>query len=102
MPRTAPALGRSVEEYAVVSVTSYDRQAHAHHWHPEALFGLVYEYLRPGDHLLDAGIGTGLASQTFAKAGVQVFGFDTDQDLHLYRQGAACRAQRRKRTRVAT
>jgi predicted TPR repeat methyltransferase len=66
----------------------YDQMAHAHYWHPEALFGLVYEYLRPGDRLLDAGIGTGLASQTFAKAGVQVFGFDADQAML-----AICRAK---------
>ena len=23
----------------------YDRQAREHYWHPEALFGLAYEYL---------------------------------------------------------
>jgi predicted TPR repeat methyltransferase len=69
-------------------ISDYDQQAHAHHWHPEALFGLVYEYLRPSDCLLDAGIGTGLASQTFAAAGVQVFGFDADPELL-----AICRAK---------
>lgn len=59
----------------------YDRQAHQNHWYPEALFGLVYEFLQPGDRLLDVGIGTGLASQTFAGAGVQVFGFDVDREM---------------------
>ena len=63
------------------TTADYDRQAHAHHWRPEALFGLVYEYLQPGDRLLDIGIGTGLASQTFARAGVQVFGFDVDREM---------------------
>ena len=44
--------------------------------------------LRPGDCLLDVGIGTGLASQPFAKAGIQVFGFDADPEML-----AACRAK---------
>jgi predicted TPR repeat methyltransferase len=70
------------------SETDYDRQARANHWHPEALFGLAYEYLRPGDRLLDIGIGTGLASQAFAAAGVQIFGFDADPEML-----AACRAK---------
>ena len=63
------------------TIVDYDQMAHAHYWHPEALFGLAYEFLRPGDCLLDAGIGTGMASQTFARAGVQVFGFDADPEM---------------------
>ena len=63
------------------TILNYDQMAHTHYWHPEALFGLVYAYLRPGDRLLDAGIGTGLASQPFAKAGVQVYGFDADPEM---------------------
>ena len=66
----------------------YDRQARENYWHPEALFGLVYEYLHPDDRLLDVGIGTGLASETFVKAGVQVFGFDADPEML-----AACRVK---------
>lgn len=66
----------------------YDRQARDNGWHPEALFGLVYEYLQPGDRLLDVGIGTGLSSETFARAGVQVFGLDSDPEML-----ALCRAK---------
>lgn len=69
-------------------ILDYDLQARVHYWYPEAFFGLVYEYLHPGDRLLDAGIGTGLASQTFAKAGVQVYGFDGDPEML-----AVCRAK---------
>jgi ubiquinone/menaquinone biosynthesis C-methylase UbiE len=42
----------------------------------EVTFGLCYEYLQPGQLLLDAGIGSGLSSMLFAKAGLVVHGFD--------------------------
>ena len=40
----------------------------------EVLFGLAYEYLSPGDAVLDIGIGTGLSSFLFYKAGLKVYG----------------------------
>jgi predicted TPR repeat methyltransferase len=67
---------------------NYDAQARTHYWHPEALFGLVYEYLSPGERLLDVGIGTGLASQPFAGAGLRISGLDADPEML-----AACRAK---------
>jgi predicted TPR repeat methyltransferase len=42
----------------------------------EVLFGLSYEFTQPGQTLLDAGIGSGLAAALFAKAGLLVKGFD--------------------------
>ena len=45
---------------------------HAH----EVLFGLAYEYLSPEDTVLDIGIGTGLSSFLFHKAGLKVYGVD--------------------------
>jgi predicted TPR repeat methyltransferase len=42
----------------------------------EFLFGLSYEYVRAGDSLLDLGIGTGLGSRLFARAGLAVSGVD--------------------------
>lgn len=63
------------------TIPEYDRQARANYWHPEALFGLVYEYVHPGDTLLDVGIGTGLASVPFVKAGVKVYGLDADPEM---------------------
>jgi predicted TPR repeat methyltransferase len=42
----------------------------------DLLFGLCYEYTRPGRRLLDAGIGTGLSAQLFAQAGLEVHGMD--------------------------
>ncbi len=42
----------------------------------EALFGLCYEFVRPGEILLDVGIGSGLSAAPFARAGLRVSGMD--------------------------
>ena len=42
----------------------------------DLLFGLSYEFIRPGQRLLDAGIGSGLSSTLAAKAGLEVHGMD--------------------------
>jgi predicted TPR repeat methyltransferase len=55
----------------------YDDQVRAYDSHVhEALFGLCYELLQPGQRLLDLGIGTGLAAALFARAGLRVHGMD--------------------------
>ena len=55
----------------------YDAQVLAYDCHiADLLFGLCYEFTRPGQRLLDAGIGSGLSSASFAKAGLQVYGMD--------------------------
>ena len=59
----------------------YDLQAKAWAWNPEVFFGLMWEYVRPGDRLLDAGIGTGLCSEPFLKAGVEISGFDGSEKM---------------------
>jgi predicted TPR repeat methyltransferase len=51
-------------------------------WHGhEALFGMMFEYLRPGQSLLDAGTGTGLMAALFHKAGLKVIGFDLSGEM---------------------
>jgi ubiquinone/menaquinone biosynthesis C-methylase UbiE len=50
---------------------------HAH----EVLFGLAYEYLSPGYSVLDIGIGTGLSSYLFHKAGLKVYGADGSEKM---------------------
>ncbi|WP_423224970.1 hypothetical protein [Candidatus Amarolinea aalborgensis] len=55
----------------------YDQQVQAYGCHvADVLFGLCYEYVQPGQRLLDAGIGSGLSAQLFAKAGLEIHGMD--------------------------
>jgi predicted TPR repeat methyltransferase len=42
----------------------------------DALFGMMFEYIHPGDRLIDMGIGTGLGSQQFHRAGLEISGID--------------------------
>lgn len=56
---------------------TYDEQARAYGCYLEdALFGLCYEYISPGQTMLDLGIGSGLSAAPFAKAGLKVWGMD--------------------------
>lgn len=55
----------------------YDAQVIAYDCYlAEALFGLCYEFVRPGERLLDVGIGSGLSAAPFARAGLRVSGMD--------------------------
>lgn len=61
---------------------SYDTQVKQYHsYGHEALFGMCYEYIQPGDALLDLGIGTGLSSVHFAKAGLHITGLDGSLEM---------------------
>ena len=64
------------------SANEYDDQARATNWFgPEVVFGLTYEFVRPGDCLLDLGIGSGLSSIPFHKAGLRVFRLDDSSEV---------------------
>jgi predicted TPR repeat methyltransferase len=68
---------------------AYDQEAEATGWHgPEVAFGLAFRYVRLGESILDLGIGTGLASELFRKAGLKVWGVDIAQKML-----DACRAK---------
>jgi len=55
----------------------YDAQVQAYDCHvADVLFGLCYEFTRPDQRLLDAGIGSGLSARLFAQAGLEVYGMD--------------------------
>ena len=55
----------------------YDEEAAATGWHgPELLFGMMFHAVAPGQSLLDLGIGSGLSSRLFLKAGLAVHGVD--------------------------
>jgi predicted TPR repeat methyltransferase len=59
------------------SASGYDEQARKTNWFgSEVVFGLAYEFVKPGESLLDLGIGSGLSSILFHKAGLQIFGLD--------------------------
>jgi ubiquinone/menaquinone biosynthesis C-methylase UbiE len=60
----------------------YDRNAAAANWlDPAIVFGLAYRFVNPGDRLLDIGIGTGLSSALFHKAGLQIYGIDLSPEM---------------------
>ena len=69
---------RTHDEHA----SEYDREARETGWFgPEVLFGLCFEYVSPHERLLDIGIGSGLASLPFARAGLEVFGIDGSAEM---------------------
>ncbi|MCK5130292.1 MAG: methyltransferase domain-containing protein [Clostridiales bacterium] len=47
----------------------------------EVIFGMCYNLVKPSDSLLDLGIGTGLSSYLFAKAGLIITGLDESQKM---------------------
>ena len=47
----------------------------------EILFGMCFEYIKPGDSLLDLGIGTGLSSILFARMGLNITGLDGSEKM---------------------
>ena len=62
--------------------TTYDAQRQEYGWFgPEIVFGLMYEFIKPGDSLLDIGIGTGLSAALFHKVGLQVYGMDIADEM---------------------
>jgi predicted TPR repeat methyltransferase len=69
---------RTHDEHA----SEYDQEARETGWFgPEVLFGLCFEYVSPHERLLDIGIGTGLGSMPFARAGLEVFGIDGSAEM---------------------
>lgn len=69
---------KSHDEFASIydsKVKEYNSYGH------EVLFGMCYEYIKPGDSLLDLGIGTGLSSVLFAKAGLNITGLEESLEM---------------------
>lgn len=58
-----------------VQVKEYDSYGH------DIIFGMSYEYVKPGETLLDLGIGTGLASIKFSQIGLKVYGLDYSEEM---------------------
>lgn len=69
-------------DYLGENANQYEHHAAVSGWHGhEILFGLMYEFIKPHETLLDIGIGTGLSSFLFHKAGLQVSGFDNSDKM---------------------
>ncbi len=60
----------------------YDGAVKKQKWYgAEILFGMVYEYLKTNDKILDIGIGTGLSATAFHKAGLEIYGLDYSEEM---------------------
>lgn len=60
----------------------YDKDKETHRWNgPNVILGLSFGYIEPGQSILDIGIGTGLGSFLFHKAGLKVYGMDMSSEM---------------------
>ena len=65
-----------------MNANPYDAKAEEYNWRgPEVAFGLAYEFVWAGESILDVGIGTGLGSVLFHRAGLRVFGIDRSAEM---------------------
>lgn len=81
----------------------YDDEAKASGWlGPAIVFGLAFAYTKPGQAILDIGIGTGLGSVLFHKAGLVVTGIDISDEMleECRKKGWADRLVRHDLTKV--
>lgn len=61
---------------------TYDDAARKIDWRgPPLVFSLLSQYIRPGQTLLDIGIGTGLGSEPFFRAGLRIIGMDVSETM---------------------
>ncbi len=60
----------------------YDNDKETYRWNgPNVIFGLSFGYIEAGQSILDIGIGTGLGSQLFYKAGLKIYGMDMSPEM---------------------
>ena len=70
------------DEQVNALIAAYAEEAEATGWFgPEVTFGLSYTFVKPGQTMLDVGIGTGLGSDLFRKAGLKVQGIDISPQM---------------------
>lgn len=61
---------------------TYNTEGDRYQWHgPAVLFGLMFPHIRPGESLLDLGVGTGLGAFPFHKAGLKIWGIDSSPSM---------------------
>lgn len=62
--------------------SKYDDLIQKQNWYgSEILFGMIFEYIKSGDKILDLGIGTGLSAFAFYNAGLEVYGLDYSHEM---------------------
>ena len=77
------------KEFNLNHANNYDQKASKSKWlDPAIVFGMSYRFIQPGESLLDVGIGTGLSSELFYKAGLKIHGIDFSPEML-----ACCRAK---------
>ncbi len=60
----------------------YDDLVEKQNWYgAEVLLGMIFEYLRTQDKILDIGIGTGLSATGFHTLGLYVYGLDYSNEM---------------------
>ncbi|MDF1550516.1 MAG: class I SAM-dependent methyltransferase [Bacteroidales bacterium] len=60
----------------------YDQHVSSGQWvGPDLFFKILQPFVKKGDRLLDIGIGTGLASLPFYKAGLKIYGIDGSEEM---------------------
>lgn len=75
-------IGDTVAEKCGKMAKEYDHRKKEHLWlGPDVVFGMVYEFIKPGESMLDIGIGTGLGSVLFHNAGLRVYGMDMSPEM---------------------
>ena len=63
-------------------VEKYDDAIKKQKWYgAEILFGMIYEFLKANDKILDIGIGTGLSATAFHKVGLEIYGLDYSEEM---------------------
>ena len=71
---------KDVLEYSDQFAGEYDRMAlDCEAYIGDCVFGMMYEYVSPGQRLLDLGIGTGMSSVLFSRIGLEVHGLDASE-----------------------
>ncbi|MBI9089184.1 MAG: class I SAM-dependent methyltransferase [Desulfobacterium sp.] len=60
----------------------YDELVGKQNWYgAEILLGMIFNYLKPKDKILDIGIGTGLSASGFHTLGLEVYGLDYSNEM---------------------
>ena len=76
-------MGEEAENsYSTYLSEDYDDLARENEWYGNELcFGLMYEFLEPGQTLLDMGIGPGIGTRLYKMAGMTIHGLDIREDM---------------------